>query len=314
MKKCSAILKQLLAPGIAFLFLTAVISAPVCAVAGEGGGKKTVVATIHPVAAILHEITGDRFEVVQLLSPGSSPHTFEPRPSDLRQLEHAAALFYVGPDLDKEWVGRLPAAKKIEMLHLVPPEFLLPAPAGQQHESLHAGGIQSAQKEIDPHFWTDPLTVKAMIDNLVTTLINIDSAGREEYLANARKFKTELDQLHSHAMQLSSTIKGKPIILFHPSFNYFIKRYGLFLAGLIEPVPGKEPTPRFLKETLDTIEELRVKALFSEVQLADKSAKVLAEAAGIGLYKLDPIGGVPGRQSYRDLILYNLQTLVDALQ
>lgn len=272
------------------------------------------VATIHPLAAILQEVVGKRAEVEQLLPPGSSPHTFEPKPSDAVMLERAQALFYVGPGLDQEWTQGLPAAHRIEALKLVPKERLL---TFQEPGKGEGGGKSHGRKPagtINPHFWTDPLTVKAMLPALVKTLSSLDPAGRAAYERNAAAFATKLERLRIRVAKLLAPVQDKPMVMFHPSFQYLVTQYHLHLAGYIEPVPGREPSPRTLERLIAKIKRLKVRALFIEPQLPKRPARIIAEAAGLKLYELDPLGGTTGRQSYEEIILYNARTLHDALK
>jgi ABC-type Zn uptake system ZnuABC Zn-binding protein ZnuA len=88
----------------------------------------------------------------------------------------------------------------------------------------------------------------------------------------------------------------------------------LRLAGAIEPFPGREPSPKFLHDLISTTKRLQIKALFTEPQLPERPARVMAEAAGIPVYQLDPEGGQEGLRSYSEIILYNARTLSTALK
>lgn len=302
--------KQHLKP-IVFLLLIVVglLNVPNIVLASETEGKKVFVATIYPVASIIKEIVGNQHHVETLLSPTSSPHTFEPKPSDIRKIEKAVALIYVGPNLDKEWVGKLPAKNKIELLSLLPPEKKLFMKADSHHHSEH-----NEHDSVDPHFWTDPLTVKSMLDDIVASLVEYSPGNAETYKKNAFRFAKTLDHLNDEITRLVNPIKAQPIVLFHPSFNYFIKRYDLFLAGIVESAPGKEPSPKFIHQTLKEIRSVKAKVLFSEIQSSKSSVRVLAEAAGVKVYELDPIGGTKGRTTYNDILLYNTKIFVTALR
>jgi len=54
--------------------------------------------------------------------------------------------------------------------------------------------------------------------------------------------------------------------------------------------------------------------VLTEPQLARRPAEVVAEAAGVRCYEMDPLGGVPGRETYSELLRYNARVLVEALQ
>jgi len=57
-----------------------------------------------------------------------------------------------------------------------------------------------------------------------------------------------------------------------------------------------------------------VNVIFSEGQLSDRSARVVAESAGVGLVVLDPLGGAPGPTDYFELLLWNAARIADALK
>jgi zinc transport system substrate-binding protein len=267
-------------------------------------------ATIHPLAAILREVIGAQGPVSEMLQPGASPHTFEPRPSDIERASAAVALFYVGPALDA-WAAGLPARQKVAMLPLVPRANLLPYEADPDEP---AGKEAGSHGDFDPHFWTDPRVVQGMLPGLVAALAQLDRAKSGAYRSNAASFSRRLDELDRQVAAILAPVRGQPVFLFHPSFRYLLKRYGLKYAGVVEPFPGKEPSPRHLERLIRRLQREGAKAVFSEPQLPRRPAEVLAESAGVRLRVLDDTGGVPGRMTYAELILYNAHVLREALQ
>lgn len=289
-----------------FVHLILLLAGSGTALAGNDAGQEVqFVASIPPLAAILREVTGDRAQVTTLLPPGASPHTFQPKPSQAKILEKALAFFLAGPNLDKEWAGRLQARRQIEMVLLLPEEFRLAAQEDHDHEKT--GHVEVG---IDSHFWTDPLAVRAMIPELVRQLGEMDPPGRKLYQANGLRFSAELTTLDQELARLLQTVQTQPFFMFHPSYQYLFKRYHLRLAGFIEPFPGREPSPKFLRDLTDRIKSTGATAIFSEVELPARPAEVLAEAAGVRLFKLDPLGGTPGLNRYVDLMRYNAMVLV----
>jgi len=266
------------------------------------------VVTGHPLAAILSELCAGRADVIDLLPAGASPHTYEPVPSDIRRASEAAALFFVSPALDG-WAARLPAPRRVEVLALVPREARLPNLEVHDESGPHADAGAS-----DPHFWTDPALVRAVVPRLAAELKTLDPGGAEVYDRNAARFEEQLRALDERIARQLAPVRGKPVVLFHPSFQYFIRRYGLRLAGVVTPSPGKEPTPRSLQKMVRLVREAGVKAIFSEPQLPRGPAEALAEAAGVRLFLLDPVGGRPGRQTYTELLEYNAGVLLEALR
>jgi len=279
--------------------LVLLLLGPAAALAGP-----RYVVTIQPLAAILREVAGGRAEVAVLVPPGASPHTYEPRPSDVVRTESATALFHVSPLLDA-WAARLPAPRHVEVLSLVPRTHRLPL-----KDRDEAPAVGDAD---DPHFWTDPLTVKALLPGLLRTLCGLDRPGCAAYATGARRFRATLRSLDAEVATLLAPVRGRAVLLFHPSFQYLLARYGLVMAGSIEPSPGKEPTPKYIEEVVRTVQRLGVRSVFTEPQLPPRPAEVVAEAAHVAVHVLDPNGGVAGRETYADLIRYNARVLREAL-
>ena len=82
--------------------------------------------------------------------------------------------------------------------------------------------------------------------------------------------------------------------------------------------PGTEPTPQELAETIEKINPLPHKVIFTEPQYSAKAAETIANETGAKIFELDPI--VTGEAKpenlldYPDRMLMNLMTLIKALQ
>ncbi len=260
------------------------------------------VTTIHPFKEILKRVVGERGKVICLLPPGSSPHTYRISPSEVKTIESADALFYGAKNLD-EWAIEYSNPNKIELLSLLPADSLL---------SIYT--IKNENVGIDPHFWTDPLLVKILLQQLTAKLCGIDPGGCKIYKTNAEQFSAELEIIHSEINKNLVQVKKREVILSHPFFQYFFKRYNFTIAGIIEPIPGKEPTPRDLKELIDIAIKNDVRSIFTHGQLHDTAARLLSESTGIEVYTLDPIGGVDESESYIDMLMYNTGIILKAMK
>lgn len=260
------------------------------------------VTTIHPFKEIIQRVVGEWGKVICLLSPGSSPHTFYISPSEVKVIESADALFYCAKNLD-EWAIRYNNPNKIELLSLLPVDSL-----------LNIFTISNRNVGLDPHFWTDPVLVKIMLPQLAAKLCSIDPDGCKIYKANAEEFSVELELIYREINKNLKQVNKRTVILSHPFFQYFLKRFNFKLAGIIEPIPGKEPTPKELKVLIDIVFKNGVKAIFTHIQLPDNAAHLLSESTGIKVRTLDPVGGVEGRNSYNEILMYNTSIILKALR
>ena len=76
-------------------------------------------------------------------------------------------------------------------------------------------------------------------------------------------------------------------------------------AASIEPVPGREPSPHDLKALVEEGRRGGLGRLFTEPQFPPAAARVVAQEAQLELTLVDPIGGVPGRETYPALMRFN---------
>ena len=268
--------------------------------------KEEIVTTIYPFKSILQEVAGNRFEVRSILPPGADPHTYEMLPSDFQAIQNSKVFFYGSSALDG-WAANINVNNKIELLSLVPKEYLL-------NIQVHQKGKHEENFGVDPHFWTDPLTVKATLPQIVNEFTRIDPEGEKIYRKNALDFSEKLDQLDSLVKTETLSIKYKNVFTAHPFYSYFFTRYGFNVVGSLEIAPGSQPTPKDIENLINLVKDQNVKAIFTLQQESDKPARVLAESAGIKVYTLDPMGGVKGRTTYEEMILYNFSIIKDALK
>lgn len=280
--------------------------APGCRKTETQSLQRTYVCTTPVTAMIVAEVVGTRGTVIDMLPPGASPHTYEPRPSDIKMVQSADAFFSVAPNLDG-WASKLPAKQTRALIDFVPVGMRL-------HDSHHHGKHAEDTGDVDPHFWMDPNTVRHMVPDLVAFLSSVDPDAKRFYTKNGYAFIKSLDELDKESANALKSCRGAKIALFHPSIMYMLKRYGIEAPVILEPSPGQEPSARDMARMVKTIRDVKVKALFSEPQLPARPAEVLGEATGIPVSMLNPLGGGPDTSRYADLIRANVKSLKEALQ
>lgn len=290
---------------------------------GSEDSAASVVATLPPLGAIAAELLGDQDSVRVLLAAGVSPHTYEPTPADVAAVTDAALIIYADKALDG-WATQLPNPTRVALFEFVPHERRLEFTLADQaicndpshnhghhhHHHHHHGRVD------DPHFWTDPQIIRAMLPQLSELLIEHFPDRAVEIRANAKRFSTELTELDAELAKMLAPLERESVMLFHPSIRYFLRHYGLLYAGSVEPFPGQQPSARYLSDLVMRIRLSGTRAIFTEPQLDPRPARVLAENitdVPIRLGVLDPLGGVPGRMTYPELLRFNARALVETL-
>ena len=222
----------------------------------------------------------------------------------MRTASEARAVFYGAPELDN-WAAHLGSARAIALIDLLPDSLLLELPESE-HRSGDGHGHSAGR---DPHFWMDPLRIEALLPALADTLCAMDREACAGYRSNAEAFSERLRTLHDSVRTIMSPVRGRVVLLSHPFIQYFTERYGIRTAGVIEEMPGSEPTSRDMQRIIEAVRRSDADAIITLPQLPDRAARAVSETVGIPVLELDPIGGTKDRATYETLILYNAHML-----
>jgi zinc transport system substrate-binding protein len=231
--------------------------------------KPRVVVTILPQAEFIEKIAGDKVSITTMVPPGASPHTYEPRPSQMIEVAEAEMFAKVGTGLDFElvWMPKIIETNP-NMLIVNSSEGIHLIEIGAQNNEYPLGGK-------DPHVWLSPKRAIIMVENLYEGLVKIDPDNKEYYTRNKDVYINSLKELDSTIMQTFSGLKTKKFMVYHDSWGYLAYDYGL------EQIPiqkeGKEPTPEGIATLIDQARENNITIIFASPEFEIQTAKTISE-------------------------------------
>lgn len=273
-------------------------------------GAVSIVVTVHPLALMIDEIAGNRATVHVLVPPGASPHSFEPKPSDLIKVARADAFLNVGGGLD-DWSSRLfetagSGAMAMTLFELLGRKATAPSHAG--HHDHDEGGE-------DPHLWLDPILVQQeIVPALVAFLNEADPEGASEYRMRGEAFQTTLSELDK---EIRSTLgsDARHYVAFHGAWKHFASRYSLEQVAVVQEAPGEEPTPRELGNLVRAARRVQLGAILIEPQLDPRIARTLSSEFGGTTVLVDPLGDPNDaeRSTYPGLLRFNARAFRQAM-
>lgn len=284
------------------------------------GEKVSVIASIFPVADMVKQVGGMYVDVTTVIPSGASPHTYEPRPSLLKKISEARVFFMIGAGLEL-WAGKFVRLSKNQIVIVKLSEGVsLIKLSEHNHGSFehHHDDADISDTEsgfANPHIWLDPEIAKSMVKKIISALCKIDNKHMKYYEKRGSAYLDKLDELHGLISSTVEKFKTRKYVCFHPAWDYFARRYGLESVGVIEAAPGRNPTPKSIMKIVSLIKQHDIRAVFAEPQLNPKVAEVIAKEANVKVLLLDPIGGpdIKGRDSYFNLMQYNLKVLQEAM-
>ncbi len=241
--------------------------------------KLSVAVSILPQQTFLRAIGGDRVGITVMVKLGSSPHTYEPKPSQMRDISHAYIYMRAGVEFEDTWVDRFKDINKRMRVYDITRGIQKLTISGD--DSDHHDGL-------DPHVWTSPANVKIMAKNILDILVSNDSRNSDYYQHNYELFIARVEKLDGEIKTLfSSLTKGTKFLVFHPSWGYFAKEYGLVQLPI--EVEGKDPKPKMVAKLIQRAKAEGIKALFTSPEFSDKTAKLIAREIGVPVIKISPL-------------------------
>ena len=256
-----------------------------------------VAATIFPLYDIAREVGGPAIEPILILPPGASPHTFEPRPASIKALAHAALLLRVGHTLD-DWASGIAEATGVGRVVTVD--------AGVRLRRFADGTV-------DPHYWLDAGNGKAIARTIAGEIVKLAPESRAGIEARLAAYLRRLDGADAEVRRILADLPSRSIATLHDGFGYFADAYGLTIAAVFEP-GAKEPGPRAVADFERRVRAAGVRAIFAEPQLSTNVIRAIAGDLGVSISLLDDLGGLPGRDSFTALLLFDARQVAAALK
>jgi len=284
---------------IGWLFLGLLLAG----IGAEGAGSADrilVAASIAPLADFVREVGKDRVEAITLVPPGASPHTYELKPSQVRQVAGARLLVLNGAGLEY-WADKLIQAAGNPTLEVVDTSRGIP---------LLDAGAHGA----NPHIWLDVRQAMRQVEHIRDSLARLDPGHAATYHENAARYLAQLEGLDR---EIAAEVKGwkmRQFIAFHPAWVYFARRYGLEQAAVIERSPGREPSPADLARIVETAKRIGARTIFAEPQFSPKAAGVIARESGARVLFLDPLGSSLQDPGYPALMRSNVAQMALGLR
>ncbi len=253
-------------------------------------GKPLLAVSILPQSYFAQEIAKDSVELLVLVGEGQSPHSYEPTPLQIAKLSSAKAWVTSGTDFEISFITKVNAQ--------FPSVAVIDGTRGMSFRKLNdweaepeseheAEGDEHGEHDVDRHTWLGKDNAKIMISTILRCLIELNPSMKDVYEENCRILLTSVDETFILLHDQLSPLKGKSILVFHPSFGYFLDEFGILQLSV--ETGGKEPSARILAELIDRVKKDQIPALFVQKQFPVAAAQKIANETGAKVVALDPL-------------------------
>jgi zinc/manganese transport system substrate-binding protein len=275
--------------------------------------RKTILVTYSVLGAAVQELAGQDFDVKVAIPNGMDVHEWGPSAKDIEALTHADLIVKNGINLEEGMEGSLAQAKKAGVPIFTASDYV-PVRRVRSGEGVGSEDPDQQAGAEDPHLWTDPSNIKAIILALSTEL---NRRFGVDLQAKAQSMATELDSLDAEIKAKADSLPTakRKLVTGHESMGYFAQRYGFRLIGAV--VPGlssqAEVSAAELSALKKTIAESGASVIFTEVGTSESVVRALSselrvKAVPLSTHLVGPDGTYSGYlRTLSNTVLDNLK-------
>lgn len=297
----------------AAMLTAALLGTALNACAGAAAPERPqIVVTTNILGDVVGRLAGDAAEVTVLMRPNADPHSFEISAREAARMDSADLLVINGLGLEEGLHRHIERTAAAGVPTVVAGDEIDVLP----YRSEDAGGAD------DPHFWTDPARMDAVVDAVESALIEVDGINAAGIRARSDAYRAELGALDADMTEAFARIPAerRSLVTNHHVFGYLAQRFGFRIVGAV--IPGGStlaaPSAADLRSLTEAIDRAGVRTIFAESSQPDRLMQVLASEAGVDvdvveLYteSLDEPG--TDADTYVSMMRTNTQRIVDGL-
>jgi len=273
-----------------------------------------VVVTLPVLKDLAEQVGGAHVRVASLISGFENEHTYSPKPSDLVAVRSAKVLLQVGLGLEI-WVTALIKNSGNDRLKIVTTSSGIALIRDHETSGKAHRAFSGKSSGGNPHVWLDPENAKIMMRHITEAFIQLDPAHAADFRNNQAAYLRKLDSLQAELIQRLKRLPDRRLVVYHPAWPYFARRFGFEVVGEIVPQAGTEPSARRLQELIGRIRKDRLRVIVSEPQVNPRIPEVLARESGARVVVLTSLpGALAGTETYLDMLRYNVLQLAQALE
>lgn len=284
-------------------------------------GTLEIVATTYPVYLFASEVTRGAADVsVSLMidQPVSCLHDYTLTVKDMKALERADVILLSGAGLEDSMADALAVVADTPQIDCSQGITLLEG-GHDGHDHDHEGGVLPSghTHAEDPHIWLDPLRACQMLETIADALRTQDPRNAALYQTNAQLAAEQIRQAYTVLQAQLADLPCRDLITFHDGFSYFAQAFDLEILCAIEEEAGSEASAQKVQGLVEEIEHHHIPAIFTEVNGADATARIIRRECGVPIFSLDLMMSrqqeqTPGVTAYLTLLQSNVNTLREA--
>jgi zinc transport system substrate-binding protein len=268
---------------------------------------------------VVKNIAQSSVKVINILPLGVDPHSFEPTPKLMAEIEKSDLVLFNGAGLEPWTDGfsfKNKAVNVSKYVHLR--ELKTEEEHKDEDEHEHHKHEHHDHKGVDPHYWLDFANMQKVVLLVRDELTALSPENTKMYEDNAKSYIAMLEKLDAAYKKKLKSCKLDVVVVNHNALGYLSDAYGFKVESLSGLSPEDQPSPKDLMRVFEHIKSENISTIFFENFVSDKAIRAVANDAKVELEVFHVLGNITADEvaknlSYEDIMYLNLEKLSKAL-
>lgn len=279
--------------------------------------KKSISVSSFTLHDVVSKIAGESVDVVNILPLGVDPHSFEPTPKLMAQIEQSDLVIFNGAGLEPWTHGFAFKGRAVDMSEHVTLQELQEHDEHDEHDEVEHHEHHHGDK--DPHYWLDFKNMQKVAQVVCEELIILEPTKRSEYEKNTQNYVAMLEKLDSAYREKLSGCKLDTVVINHNALGYLAHNYKFEVESLSGLSPEDQPNPQQIVHLFEAIKDENIKTVFFESFVNNRDIQVVAKDANVTLEVFQVLGNITQKEldknlTYEEIMYENLEKLSKALE
>ena len=293
------------------IFFAFFVSLPSLSKAGDETSEKLSVYVVnYPLKYFAERIGGDHVNVVFPAPAEEDPAYWMPDAKTITDYQGADLILLNGANYAK-WVNKvsLPRFRLVNTSASFRDRYIVTA---EVLTHSHGPGGEHAHEALAFTTWLDLELAAWQAKAIADALTRKNPKQRDAFQKNYRALVKDLIALDRDIKAVVSKDPQKPLLVSHPVYDYFARRYGLNIKS-VHWEPDEIPSPGQWLELQKLLKEHTAKWMIWEGEPMKDSVQKL-KSIGVNSLVFNPCGNVPDRGDFITVMRQNVESLNLAFQ
>ena len=170
-------------------------------------------------------------------------------------------------------------------------------------------------EEGNAHAWMSMSSYLIQLETIRDGLIQADPQKEEIYRTNEAEYAGQVQALMDSARDLTETLAGQPVILFHEAYEYVADDYGFNVVGVMDLDEERQVSAGEVADIMWAIEEYDVPVILAEALYGQDMGDMMEAQTDVKVLYLDTLNrGDYEADSYLNGMEENIALLREAFQ